>query len=760
MFVHAPAAPSSAQAPSVGPSVRVPDFDAMHDQLAGKATPGATLKLSLTGGEHEFHMGHIVSLDLAFSSSLKNAFQLDMRQYDRSGRDGMTEEYVIDRPRDAVDPLQDYFGFGGFSAGGLSAMPPTLTQTPVVIRRTLNEWLRFDRPGPYRLYVISHRLTPLPIPKEMVWPVTTVVSNVVTFNILPPDAEWERKALAMSLHPSPQEALVTTPRFLGTDDAVRAILHRMEANAGTDSLDDYFGLIGARNRKLVLAEMMSRIAAPRFPITASFVRCLVKMKTAEYMPLTSQPKFDDRSPKGSKEQAAWGARYSRVQTTLEAQLRDRIRSSLSSRTGRVRAVTLKALIEIGQFASPPMSRKYAFTLTNDLMPVFDSLSFAEQDVTFQTQAWSSIKGREWLPVLKRIANRLETRNDDSAIQLRADVMKRLYELDPAAARAYMIRDMAAPNPRLPFDVLKRLPDATLPNLDGAFRRNLESSDQPALQARLVARYGSKSLLPVVLKAMGDGQMTDSDRYPALLAYVLKWDLQRGRALLRRAVADLARNATLEYADLFGTIGEASWSSSAEQGALEALGNSRGAIVRDACDAVMRYGTASCQPVLWARMAAWNSVWRTRRGKMRDLQHINENACRDDIAIASALLQGSAWALTPADIIRLERLCINKSAVEVCETNRNLVIASQGYRGAIPVWVDLAGNDDMWDENTWRIGQYTLSTTTGAMRKVCQYSRGTKFVVIPGALPQTAAAKRDLSQFLRAAKSAGMDMESL
>lgn len=48
--------------------------------------PKVQLQLSLAGKRNEFHMGEIIPIKLAFSSRIKDRYQSNEAQYDRSGR--------------------------------------------------------------------------------------------------------------------------------------------------------------------------------------------------------------------------------------------------------------------------------------------------------------------------------------------------------------------------------------------------------------------------------------------------------------------------------------------------------------------------------------------------------------------------------------------------------------------------------------------------------------------------------------------------
>ena len=65
-FLAVPASPQSVPVPSLDPQLTV----------------------TIRNNQSSFHIGEIISLDLAFTSSSPNTYQLDTATYDRSGRLG------------------------------------------------------------------------------------------------------------------------------------------------------------------------------------------------------------------------------------------------------------------------------------------------------------------------------------------------------------------------------------------------------------------------------------------------------------------------------------------------------------------------------------------------------------------------------------------------------------------------------------------------------------------------------------------------
>src|SRR5207249_5722388 len=202
--------------------------------------PKIEFKVSLVGNRHEFHMGEIIPVKLSFSSRIKERYQLNAANYDRSGR--MEYENFIVTPADgAVDPLADYErGMGG----GLTGFT-FLKQKPWTIQLNLNEWVRFTKPGEYKLKVSSNRVEMVDASSSRGTSPITAISNEITLNILPRDSDWEKRVYDQAVatlrtsstvkpedeENSPAYRALETLRFLGTAEATRELANQLRGES-------------------------------------------------------------------------------------------------------------------------------------------------------------------------------------------------------------------------------------------------------------------------------------------------------------------------------------------------------------------------------------------------------------------------------------------------------------------------------------------------------------------------------------------------
>src|SRR5262245_829486 len=100
------------------------------------------LEVHVKNDQSTFYIGQIIPIELLVSSSTPKAYQLDMANYDRSGRMSI-EQFRVEPSAGWVDPIGSYLGGIG---GGLRGIQ-MLSNEPTTVELQLNEWVRFDKPG-------------------------------------------------------------------------------------------------------------------------------------------------------------------------------------------------------------------------------------------------------------------------------------------------------------------------------------------------------------------------------------------------------------------------------------------------------------------------------------------------------------------------------------------------------------------------------------------------------------------------------------
>jgi hypothetical protein len=157
----------------------------------------------ISAAKSDFYSGELIPLQLSFTSTQPKGYFVDTRLQDRVGRLNGTEEFLIDPAAFAEDPLRGLPGGSG-GMGGLSGGPILLSGKPFSFEKLLNEWVRFRKPGKYRIAILSRRVTQVTDPARSEYYLRThgrgdpveLVSNILRLNIAPAATVWMKEQIA------------------------------------------------------------------------------------------------------------------------------------------------------------------------------------------------------------------------------------------------------------------------------------------------------------------------------------------------------------------------------------------------------------------------------------------------------------------------------------------------------------------------------------------------------------------------------------
>src|SRR5579862_7911176 len=152
-------------------------------------------QLQLSTNETVYRQGQLIPLELSFASKVPNRYQVNMAGYDRSGRMGY-EKFVVEPADGTADPLLAYFKSETVFFGGAMTNFKFLSDSPYVTHLYLNEWVRFDKPGNYRVTVTSRRVSDTPGGKSYYQgAIQLLKSNSIEIRIIEPDSAWQHSEL-------------------------------------------------------------------------------------------------------------------------------------------------------------------------------------------------------------------------------------------------------------------------------------------------------------------------------------------------------------------------------------------------------------------------------------------------------------------------------------------------------------------------------------------------------------------------------------
>lgn len=690
---------------------------------------GLLFTIRFKDNRKQFFQGELIQLELSFAALKPETFTLSAATYDRSGRLEI-DDFIIDRQDDLVDPLHDYFhsGLHGFIGGGLSSTPE-LTDKPYLITAELNEWMRFDKRGHYRLYVVSGRVGRKDASGEP--DVFAVVSNVIEFEILSQNKKWATQKLneaitALSKTDVDHRSACRTLRFLGTTAAVSEMRKRFRGDDDNCEWQYQFGLIGSPHRDFVIREMENALSSPEQPITSTFLNTLALLQ------FTSQSTALPPYPAGTDEQNnQWQAQLQQRRNAYDKLRLNYLRQlvmAIPQKQGQARATSLQTLLDYQSELNTSDFSEWS-TLLTSMPDVFSRLPLDDQIRLLQYQ-WKPIASVAMLPVLRTLLK--DKSNSHQQEELRSVALRRLYELSPVEGRALILDEIRSPKPRVNERVLRSLPDKTLPELDLVLAANLQESRRPngigdtEAISELIERYATAEILPrvrAVYEAPGVGKWACRIQ-ASLLAYLLRVDPSSGGEYLNKALAARGENFTRCYTTTLMDVAKLHMSAEVEDAATAALEDEDPELLSQAASVLEVYGSADAEKALWRRLEKWHEAMQSRSKELSKQNpglpaytgtDLSGQALIED-ALLHALMNGRAWLSEPEKLKRLRDLCLTDSGRDkvariIRDWNHYLYV----------------GLNSVADElHSISVGHYHLKSLDSLKKKLLQFPKGTIF----------------------------------
>ena len=723
-----------------------------YNEKRAKNPDGLEFTVRLKDNRKQFHLGEIVTLELSFASSKPDTFTLDSATYDRSGR-LHSDGFVLDQRDTAPDPLKEYFysGLHAFMMGGLRGFPD-LFDKPYLITAELNEWRRIDKPGHYRMYVVSGRVGTKKTGPHLLLnaDARSVVSNVIEFDILPADEKWSRQKLndaiaALSKPTSDRYAACRTLRFLGTPAAVTELIKRFR---GDDKCEwQYkFGLIGSPHRGLVIREMENAISLREQAITSHFINTLALL---EFMGRVGPeaPQVD-----GDLEQRTeyWLRRKGLFNELCLHYVRQLV-VAIPQKQGRARAMSLQTLLDYRSDLKSSEFRQWS-TLLASMSEVFNRLPLDDQLSVLQRK-WKPIASPAMLPVLREVVNYSFTKKSKSDFdgvideytreELRSIAARRIYELSPEEGRRLILEEIRLPKPRLNQDALRSLPDETLPEIDTVIITKLEESNRGrsesiAGSSELIERYATDAILPRVRSVY---ESRDVDKWEcrtqgALLAYFLRVAPEIGSEYFDKALAARTGGYPRCYEEHLKNVAALHMSEEVEEAATAALDDENSEVVANAASVLAEHGSMDAEKALWQRFEKWHKAMLNRR-TAGTRQELSATDVKIEDALREALIRGRAWALDPAKLKRLRELCLTDMRC----TEVDQMIQGWDYH----IYIQLDNDDDLVSIG---VAQYQLESLAELRKKLLQFPKGTVFKWMPASTVNGGAKSEQLRQQIK------------
>jgi hypothetical protein len=298
-------------------------------------------------------------------------------------------------------------------------------------------------------------------------------------------------------------------------------------------------------------------------------------------------------------------------------------------------------------------------------------------------------------------------------------VQRLYELDPARTRTLILDDMKQANPRLPFETLAILSDATLPEIDDVLLDHLQRNTG---LMELIPRYATAKILDGVKEwyATQDATMRAQKRpdqpnvplslcMPALVGYYLRVDPAWGERVLRGVLNDRTASYGGCWAGIIGRTAKYQAGPAWEKVAIEALVDPASvAVKQDAVKALGEHGSAAAQQAVMDAFRAWHDWWKDRPSEM-----VSEQAYEQ--AFFQASVHGQNWIANGEVLEKVRAYCITSWCRGEAEQY------SRVWADAVPISLGESGGGDL----SVFFGQYGPMPLDAGRVRLLQLPAGTR-----------------------------------
>jgi len=482
-------------------------FEAQREQALAANPPDVHFKISLDSAQTTFHIGDTIRLKYEFTADSPGKYAAGARFLDH-GQRSVLESFFTDRPAEARDPLHDYWDFHRAIDGNISApREPTLklSPSPQFDSIELTHYLRFSKPGLYRLYVITRSaLPPGALVKDQGGP-PIASENIVTIRILPQDlaaASREVDEIAARAHQQPTARFTPVEAFrlfeIATPKARKAAasLYTRRNNYGWSDEIALAAILAAPTRAEAITLLRARLSDTSLVADENLIQ---ELSLVQF--LQRNPKLTPSLVRDS-DRAALAALRSQFASQIVVNWQV-VAATIGSRPADIRASTLHSLDHLSTFyfgsellPVPPADRDRIRDLHLAALPDLPSQELANDLLNFR---WTkTLSPDQVLAILTQIYAAPPVQN---ASFIRETALKEIAKLDPQKAQALFREHVLDFDTPLDWNRIRSMNLPPSADLDAELIRILEDrwTERMSRVAPIIGLYASDSILPRVKK---------------------------------------------------------------------------------------------------------------------------------------------------------------------------------------------------------------------------------------------------------------------
>jgi hypothetical protein len=520
-------------------------FAKQHSETLAANPTGLHFKIVLDGDQTSFHIGQTIRIKYELTADSPDQYVAGARFLDH-GQRSVLESFLTDRPADARDPLQDFWVVHDALDGHLSApREPNLklNASPQFDSVELTHYLRFSKPGRYRLYAVTRSVLPRGAPiKEQGGP-PLASENVLTFQILPRDVGADSREIddiVARAHQQPLSRFTPLEAFrlfeIGTPQArkVSATLYtRRNPSVWSDDIV-LATILAAPTRAEAIALLRKRLQDTSLVADENLI---TELSLEEFLQQNPKVTADAVRTADRAANAKWRAELG----THVAANWQFVAATIERRSPDIRASTLHSLDHLSTYyfglQQLPISLADRDRIRSLHLAAMPDLPYNELDNDLLNFRWSStLPSDQVLAMLTHLYSSPPPQNPSFT---RDVVLKEINKLDPKKAQDLFREHVLDLDTPLDWNRLRSMNLSPSPDLDAELIRILEDrwTDRMSRIAPIIGLYATDAILPRVTKVYEvHGPDWPCSIEAGLLTYFLRVDPQYGTEKLGPALS--------------------------------------------------------------------------------------------------------------------------------------------------------------------------------------------------------------------------------
>ena len=627
-----------------------------------------------------YHRGESILLEVSYSTSTKDKYQASTN----SALQGIAIHIVPSDGALDLKVLRFERGFAGSIFGSMGVLSSQLATRQI----DLCSLYRFRKSGHYSVGITSNEVSRIKSAEEGGGLENlTLESNLVDFDILPPDPAWdaaELNSIELELNSAEAGAADRAVGRLGrldTPASVRKVLQLYLRRADTAGPEWLLASTLRESSQLdvIIPAFEAALSDPSTNVPSSLPQLLADLHTRKDLgAVTAYPNDDASKPE-------WEAKAKRRRELQQKYFEEAdalLRASITKRSGpqRVAAIYQAWYDAEVSYHTQSLSPDSLSELRFNVLAVESELNHAQR-LQFVVMARQTMPQQLLLPIIRSLASESGTAGAsfDSI-----EPYKLWCEDAPEQCHSAILADIQRSQFSTDKNVILLLEEGEHTELDGALKEQLNDpkvrQDWAKSQrfAAVILRAASRNLAAPVkawLMELTGKPGCAADVEADLLGYLFRIGDPTAGKLLSSELWDRKDDCG---GQVLRSLHAVRYSDELLPVVNKALNSPNPITVTQAALFLGEHGSPSSQDLLWQRLESLRTAWHDRASELQVATmnfsasaNLAQQANQLEQALASALAHAKNWKLSPAEIDQLRSGCLTDACREVADGHRVL-----------------------------------------------------------------------------------------